>query len=52
MDEGNSGHGGRHGQRLTRKELVKGLAGGCGLLLFTAAIIAGAVLWRASWYFG
>ena len=37
-------------QRIRRKELVKGILGGCSVILFAAAIIAGAVLWRASWY--
>ena len=37
-------------QRFRRKELVKGILGGCSVILFAAAIIAGAVLWRASWY--
>ena len=34
-----------------RKEILKGILGGLGVVLVPAAIIAGAVLWRASWYY-
>jgi len=43
---------GRHQKSsLNKKDIIKGLLGGVGLILFVAAILAGAVLWRASWYF-
>ena len=43
--------GGNHKSSVNRKEIIKGLLGGVSLILFVAAILAGAVLWRASWYF-
>ncbi len=44
-------HGEGQERRARRKELLKGILGGCSVILFPAAIIAVAVLWRASWYF-
>ena len=42
---------GEREQRVQRKELLKGILGGCGVILFAVTILVGAVLWRASWYF-
>ena len=42
---------GEREQRVRRKELLKGILGGCGVILFAVTILVGAVLWRASWYF-
>ncbi len=35
---------------LSKKEVIKGLLGGCSVVLLPLAIIAVAVLWRAAWY--
>jgi len=37
--------------KVRRKDIITGILGGCGVILFCAGILAGAVLWRASWYF-
>ena len=37
--------------KVRRKDIIIGILGGCGVILFCAGILAGAVLWRASWYF-
>ncbi|MBT4489196.1 MAG: hypothetical protein HOB37_09675 [Rhodospirillaceae bacterium] len=44
-------HRGEQVPPMSKKEILKGVLGGLSLLLFVAAIIGGAVLWRASWYF-
>ena len=38
-------------RRTRRKEILKGILGGLSVVLVPAAIIAAAVLWRASWYY-
>ena len=43
--------GRNHKSGINRKEIIKGLLGGVSLILFVAAILVGAVLLRASWYF-
>jgi len=42
---------GKRDANVRRKDIIKGILGGCGVILFCAGILAGAVLWRASWYF-
>jgi hypothetical protein len=42
---------GEKDRRSRRIALLKGIIGGCSIILIPFAIIAGAVLWRAAWYF-